>query len=80
MLNELSLTAAVQAIQTGDITSEQLVRDCLDRIENREPMVNAWAFLDPEKALAQAHTCDTASDIGALARCSLWCQRYNCDL
>ena len=63
MLNELSLTAAVQAIQTGDITSEQLVRDCLDRIENREPMVNAWAFLDPEKALAQAHTCDTASDI-----------------
>ena len=63
MLNELSLTAAVQAIKTGEITSERLVRDCLDKIEKRNPMVNAWAFLEPEKALAQAHACDIASDL-----------------
>ena len=62
MLNELSLSAAAQAIQKGEFTSERLVRDCLDKIEKREPLVNAWAYFEAEKALEQAHTCDVAKN------------------
>ena len=67
MLNELSFSEAAKRIANGDITSERLVRDCLDRIEAREPVVHAWAFLDPELALAQARRSDRAdSPLGPL--------------
>ena len=45
-LNLLSATEAVKQIAAGNITSEQLVRDCLERIAAREPVVGAWAHLD----------------------------------
>jgi len=60
MLNELSLAEAAARIASGEITSERLVRDCLDRIERREPTVHAWAFLDPVLALEQARARDRA--------------------
>ena len=67
MRNELSLTAAAASIAAGEITSERLVRDCLDRIEARDGVIRAWAFLDPDLALAQARACDRAPDrIGPL--------------
>ena len=62
MLNELSFAEAAAAIERGDITSEQLVRDCLDRIEARDDDIKAWAYFDPELALAQARACDTAGE------------------
>ena len=62
MHNDLTLTAAAAAIAAGNISSERLVRDCLDRIEERDPLVHAWAFVDPELALAQARACDRAPD------------------
>lgn len=62
MLNELTLTEAAEAIASGDISSEQLVRDCLDRIETRDPEIHAWAFVDPELALDQARARDAAPD------------------
>lgn len=62
MHNDLTVTAAAAAIASGSITSERLVRDCLDRIEAREPVIHAWAFVDPELALAQARTLDKMSD------------------
>ncbi|MBK20677.1 MAG: amidase [Rhodospirillaceae bacterium] len=62
MLNELSFAEAVAKIERGDITSERLVRDCLDRIEAREDDVRAWAFIDPELALSQARACDSADE------------------
>ena len=62
MLNELSFANAAASIKSGDITSERLVRDCLDRIESRDGDVQAWAFIDPELALAQARVCDAADD------------------
>ena len=40
--------------------SEQLVRSCLERIAERDPVVHAWAHLDPEAALAQARAADGA--------------------
>jgi amidase len=62
----LSATEAAAAISAGTLTSEALVRSCLDRIEVREPVVHAWAHLDPELALAQARAADKAS--GGLLR------------
>jgi Asp-tRNA(Asn)/Glu-tRNA(Gln) amidotransferase A subunit family amidase len=54
----LSLSDAAAGIREGRITSAELVRDCLTRIEEVEPKVGAWAYLDPAHALAQAEMAD----------------------
>lgn len=59
-LHQLSLAEAVQGIARGDWTSVELVSACLARIQAREERVRAWAFLDPEQALAQARACDAS--------------------
>ena len=50
-----------RAIADGRTTSEVAVGACLARIAEREDVVRAWAFLDPDLALAQARACDTAT-------------------
>jgi Asp-tRNA(Asn)/Glu-tRNA(Gln) amidotransferase A subunit family amidase len=65
-LNLLSASEARAQLDSGEITSEQLVRDCLARIEAREPDIDAWAFLDPELALAQARERDSEPSRGLL--------------
>ncbi|MBL4720879.1 MAG: amidase, partial [Alphaproteobacteria bacterium] len=57
-LNELTAVAAAKAIASGEISSEALTVACLDRIEAREGDVRAWAYLDPEVALAKARARD----------------------
>ena len=57
-LNWLSAVDAARAICDGAINSEQLVAACLARIREAEPQVQAWQFLDPEHALAQARALD----------------------
>ncbi len=57
-MKSLSASEAVANIEAGTLTSEKFVRACLDRIAEREPAVKAWAFLDPELALAQAKIAD----------------------
>jgi Asp-tRNA(Asn)/Glu-tRNA(Gln) amidotransferase A subunit family amidase len=59
-LSGLSATEAAGKIRSGEISSEELVRACLDRIEQQEPTVHAWKFLDPELALVQARRCDAS--------------------
>jgi Asp-tRNA(Asn)/Glu-tRNA(Gln) amidotransferase A subunit family amidase len=59
-LSELTATAAVQAIRSGENSSVELTKACLDRIAEREPEVQAWAFLDPAYALQQAEERDAA--------------------
>ena len=53
-LSGLSTTEVVGKIRSGEISSEELVRACLDRIEERESTIHAWKFLDPELALMGA--------------------------
>ena len=60
MFTDLTVTGAATSIAAGELTSEQLVRACLDRIENHDPVLNAWAFVDSNQALSQARTCDTS--------------------
>ena len=64
--NELSASEAAKRIAAGEITAEALVRDCLARIEEREPGVGAWEYLDPELALEQARERDRSPSRGPL--------------
>jgi Asp-tRNA(Asn)/Glu-tRNA(Gln) amidotransferase A subunit family amidase len=57
-LHLISATEAVRLIRDGVISSEQLVEACLARIRDVDPQVQAWAFLDPDYALAQARALD----------------------
>jgi len=57
-LNKLSATEAAARIAAGTLKSEALVAACLGHIRERESDVRAWAFIDPEAALAQARARD----------------------
>jgi Asp-tRNA(Asn)/Glu-tRNA(Gln) amidotransferase A subunit family amidase len=59
-LASLTATEAAQRIAAGDIASEELVGACLARIDELEPQIGAWTFLDREHALAQARAADAA--------------------
>jgi Asp-tRNA(Asn)/Glu-tRNA(Gln) amidotransferase A subunit family amidase len=54
----LSAAEAAHQISEGKLTSEELVRACLERIRELEPKVQAWTFLDEEHALVQARALD----------------------
>lgn len=54
------------AIESGRTTCEAVTRACLDRIAEREPAVQAWAYIDPELALAQARALDKSRASGPL--------------
>lgn len=56
-LSQLTAAQAAQAIRAGEITSEELVQACLERIADVEDTVQAWAYLDPDSALEQARAC-----------------------
>ena len=64
--NELSLSEAAAKIASSDLTSEVLVQSCLDRVKERDDIVQAWAFLDPDLALAQARERDGQDSKGVL--------------
>jgi Asp-tRNA(Asn)/Glu-tRNA(Gln) amidotransferase A subunit family amidase len=57
-LNWLSASDAARALRDGAFSSEQLVEACLARIRETEPQVQAWQYLDPAHALAQARALD----------------------
>lgn len=66
-LNELTATEIAAAIGAGRTTCQAVVRACLDRISARESEVAAWAFLDPDQALASARAFDRSGKRGPLA-------------
>jgi len=65
-LNTLSAVEAARQIAARKITSEALVRDCLERIAARDGEVQAWESVDREAALKQARAADAASGAGML--------------
>jgi Asp-tRNA(Asn)/Glu-tRNA(Gln) amidotransferase A subunit family amidase len=58
-LTDLTVTAAAARIARSETSSEELVGACLDRIAALEPQVQAWTFLDRERALEQARAADS---------------------
>ena len=64
--NEMTATEIVQAIAAGKTTCEKVTRACLERIEEREPQVGAWTYLDAEGAIARARALDRSGSAGAM--------------
>ena len=64
-LHELSATEAAGLIRAGVLTSEELVQGCLARVRAVDGEVQAWTFLDPDHALAQARAADLHKASGA---------------
>lgn len=60
----LSASEAARRIRDGELDSEALVRACLERTAQREPTLQAFAFLDPEHALAAARRADAERAAG----------------
>lgn len=65
-LHLLTATEIVQAIQEGKSTCEAVTRACLAHIEEREPDVQAWQYLDPDLAIAQSRILDQSGKRGPL--------------
>ena len=65
-LNQLSCTEIQQGIAAGKFTAEAVTRDCLDRVAEREPTLQAWAAIDRDRALAQARALDRGQNRGLL--------------
>jgi amidase len=53
-------------ISAGDTSVEAVVQACLARIDERDPQVHAWAFIDPSQALEQARRLDRSEPLGPL--------------
>jgi Asp-tRNA(Asn)/Glu-tRNA(Gln) amidotransferase A subunit family amidase len=66
-LNHWTATEIAEGIEGGRITCEAVVRSCLDRIAAREGEVHAWAYLDPDAAIASARASDKSGKRGPLA-------------
>jgi len=54
----LTVRDCIKAIAAGELTSEQLVLDCLTVIDASESDLHAWVHLDREQALSQARELD----------------------
>jgi Asp-tRNA(Asn)/Glu-tRNA(Gln) amidotransferase A subunit family amidase len=65
-LNELDASVVVRQLQRREVSAEQLVRACLDRIEAREPAVQAWTHIALDAALARARELDNGPICGLL--------------
>jgi Asp-tRNA(Asn)/Glu-tRNA(Gln) amidotransferase A subunit family amidase len=57
-LADLGATDLARHIRDGEITSQEVIDACIERIQERESEVNAWIHFDPEFARAQATKCD----------------------
>ncbi|MSQ70533.1 MAG: amidase [Betaproteobacteria bacterium] len=65
-LNRLSATEAARLLARRELTAEALVRACLERIAEREAVVQAWVYLDEGQALEQARALDRGALRGLL--------------
>ncbi|MBM3359015.1 MAG: amidase [Betaproteobacteria bacterium] len=65
-LNELTATEMVAAVRSGRTTCEAITRACLDRVAARERDVQAWQYVNPDQAIADAKARDRSDRKGAL--------------
>ena len=61
---ELTAAAAAAAVRNGELSSEALVRSCLERISALEGTIGAWTHLDADYALEQARQADRRRGAG----------------
>ena len=65
-LHQLTALEAAAMISAREISSVELVQDCLNYISSREDEVGAWHHLDPEYALAGARRADETPTAGPM--------------
>ncbi|HXC19087.1 MAG TPA: amidase, partial [Acidimicrobiales bacterium] len=53
-----SVRDAATFIRTGELSSEELTRACLEAIEVQNPALNAFVFVDADRAVASAQEVD----------------------
>ena len=56
----MGLRATAEALANGECTSEQLIRQCIERIQALEPQIHAFVDFQPEAALQQARAADAS--------------------
>ncbi len=65
-LNELPVLELARGLARREWSAEQVMRDCLARIEQREPEVGAWEYLAADAALQRARELDRGAVQGLL--------------
>ena len=65
-LHELTAAEAARRIASGDLRSETLTGACLERIEAREPEIEAFAFVDRDISMDEARIRDREPSRGPL--------------
>src|SRR3954447_7825412 len=60
---DLTLAEASAMLSAGAVSSTELTRSCLDRIQRWQPAINAFLRVECESALAQARASDERRSI-----------------
>lgn len=63
---QLGARDAAEAIRSGKVSSQELIQACLNRIEEFDQEIGAWAHVDAELALEQARQADKSRQLGHL--------------
>jgi len=63
---ELTACQALAELRGRRLSSEELIASCLRRIAELEPTLEAWAHLDPPRALERARALDAGAPSGPL--------------
>src|SRR5438046_756234 len=58
--HRLCATSLVRLLEGGELTAKAIIRSCLERIAEREPVVRAWCYVAEGSALAKAREADKA--------------------
>ncbi len=67
MLNKLTAEELRSLIQSGEVTSAEILADCLGRIRQRQPRIGAFVALDDDHVMARAREEDARREKGVLA-------------
>jgi Asp-tRNA(Asn)/Glu-tRNA(Gln) amidotransferase A subunit family amidase len=54
----MTVAEAADALARGELSATELLTSVLERLQATEPLVGAWAFVDPERALDDARRAD----------------------
>lgn len=55
---QLCAVDVIAQIKKGELTAVQYAQSLLSRIQERDPIVKAWAYINPEYVLEQARRLD----------------------
>ena len=64
--HELAAVEAAELIKRRELSCEELTRSCLERIEERDLVIRAWSYVDPDRAIRMARELDKGAATGVL--------------